>query len=371
MKSFFKKILIATILICPFAARADINIAIVSPMSGSYKYYSEELIDGAKIAVDEINNRGGLQGRKVNLVPVDDPCDDVLSLSTAQMMALNKSAEDKMYLVIGPHCTNVADQVADLLHKAEIVQIHPTSISKAFYSVSNPNVVRFAGYKEDQARGLAHFVVDHYPSKKMAVIYDENSAEMRSIVDAIGNEYTVMGKTGDVLLIPYAGDKGISGVVDKVLEINADIVYVMGKYDNVLAASERLRNRNDKIILLTDRYQLSKKFIRKTNELSKESLLFSLASLKNNPNFASSLVRLRLWGIEPEGLMPYGYLSVKMWADMVNRAKSFKYARVLKQLNNRKVATGWGNVVFEGGVPKQAAPFTVYRIRKGEYTQVK
>ena len=371
MKSCWNKIISLALLVCPVEAFADINIAIIAPMSGNYKYYSEELFNGAKIAVDEINNRGGLQGEKVNLVPVDDPCDDVLSLSTAQMISLNKSPEDKMYLVIGPHCSNVADQVADLLKQAQIVQIHPTGISKTFYLNSHPNIIRFSGYKEDQARGAIKFIASHYPDQKIAVIYNENNAEMKSIADALNDEYIKLKTGNDLMMVPYIGDEvSISAAVAKIVSSDVGLVYVMGGYGDILSISEQLKDAKDDVVLLTDRYYLSKKFIRKSNELSKDSLILSLSSLKNNPNFASNLVRLRLWGIEPEGLMPYGYLSVKMWSNMVNGAKSFKYSRVLKRLRGKKVDTGWGNVSFDEGKPDVSAPFTVYHVKDGEYTQV-
>ena len=371
MSSFLKKMLLFVSVAYPFYAMADINIAVVAPMSGNYKYFSEELINGAKIAVDEINYRGGLQGEKVNLVPVDDPCDDVLSLSTAQMISLNRADDERMYLVIGPHCPNVSDQVADLLAKAEIVQIHPTSISRSFYSQTHPNVVRFAGYKEDQVAGMIDFLNERYPNKKMAVIYDENNAEMKSIADVIIAQYAANKQSDYLMMVPYkSSEDSMSTAVETVLSADVDMVYIMGSYGNILSATEQFKDGDDDIVLITDRYYLNKKFIKKVNELSKDSLLLSLSSLKNNPNFASSLVRLRLWGIEPDGLMPYGYLSVKMWSNMVNGAKSFKYGRVLKQLKGHKTDTGWGNTVFKRGEPDVAAPFTVYRIKDGEYTQL-
>lgn len=355
----------------PFSASADINIAVISPMSGSYKYFSEELFNGAKIAVDEINNRGGLLGEKVNLVPVDDPCDDILSLSAAQMMSLNKEKDQKMYLVIGPHCPNSSDQVADLLAGAGIVQIHPTSISRKFYGMQHPNVVRFAGYKENQVAGMVDFLNKYYPNKKMAVVYDEDDAEMKSIAEAINAQY-VKNKQADYLLMASykTSEASMAAAVDRVLATDVDLAYLMGSYGNILSATEQFKDGDDDIVLITDRYYLNKKFIKKVNELSKDGLVLSLSSLNNNPNFASSLVRLRLWGIEPEGLMPYGYLSVKMWSNMVNGAKSFKYSRVLKQLNGRKIDTGWGNTSFEKGEPDVAAPFTIYHIKDGEYTQL-
>ena len=51
MKNFFRNILLGAVLLSPFNAFAEINIAVITPMGNDYKYFSEELINGAKIAV--------------------------------------------------------------------------------------------------------------------------------------------------------------------------------------------------------------------------------------------------------------------------------------------------------------------------------
>lgn len=368
MKNCWNKILLGAMLLMPAQVMADINIAVITPMGNDYKYFSEELINGAKIAVDEINNRGGLEGKKVNLIPIDDPCDDTLSLSAAQMMALTKSEDNKMYLVLGPYCSNAADQVADLLSKAKILQMHPVSISSGRYLRSHQGIIRFTGYQEEQVTELTRFINAHYPQKTLAVIYDSHNPEMASMAEAIKQSYAKPEINGKVVFVDYGTSR--SSVQDEVDKAEASIVYIMGDSSQILKMAKSLRNEDENLIVFVDKYKLHKKFIRKNNTLAKNSYLLSLPSLTNNPNFASSLVRLRLWGVEPEGLMPYGYLSVRMWANLVREAKSFKYGRLLKLLKNKNINTGWDNVVYSNGVPDKSLPYIIYRVQNGEYAQV-
>lgn len=368
MKKILNKLSIGIALMISFDAAADINIAVVAPMRGDYKYFSEELIEGAKIAVDEINNRGGLHGEKINLIPIDDPCDDALSLSASQMMALNKSNDDKMHLVLGPHCSNSADEIADTLEKAQIIQILPTSVSQARYIKPHNNLVFFTGHSEEQANELMRFVTSHYPTQTLAVIYDERDDEMASVAATIAQSYANSKTPNTFISVPYR--ENIDIVLDGVGEKDIDLAYIMGNYQQVASIAEKLKDNDDGIILFANRYQLHKKFARKVEALSQNSFLLSLPPLTNNNHFASSLVRLRLWGIEPEGLMPYGYLSIKMWADAIKQAKSFNYKRIMRQLNNRLIDTGWDNVTYTNGVPDKSLPYTIYRIHNGKYTQV-
>ena len=371
MKNFFRNILLGAVLLSPFNAFAEINIAVITPMGNDYKYFSEELINGAKIAVDEINNRGGLQGKKINLLPIDDPCDDNLSLSAAQMMSLNKVADNKIYMVIGPTCNNAADDVAELLAKAKILQVHPTSVSKARYNRAHKGIIHFTGYKEEQAKELTRFVFSHYPQHTMAGFYDGKDMDMTSVADTIRLEYEKPERKRNLVLINYAEQGGdIDAAVSKATDGEATLVYILGTHDNIIKTIEKLKTMDSEIVVFADRYHLNKKFARKMKDLSEDSFMMSLPPLTQNPNFASSLVRLRLWGIEPEGLMPYGYLSVKMWSNLVKETKSFKYDKILKQLEANPINTGWDTVTFINGIPEKSLPYVVYRIRDGEYTQV-
>ena len=69
-------------------ASADVNVAVVAPQSGSREMFGRELWEGAQIAVNELNENGGLEGEKVNLIMIDDRCDDRFAITMAQMMSL-------------------------------------------------------------------------------------------------------------------------------------------------------------------------------------------------------------------------------------------------------------------------------------------
>ena len=81
-------------------------------------------------------------------------------------------------------------------------------------------------------------------------------------------------------------------------------------------------------------------------------------------------MRLRLLGIEPEGLMAYGYLSVKLWGRTVNQAQKLCPAKLARSLNKKLVQTGWGNVVYTDGIPDRSLKYAIYRFENGEYAQV-
>ena len=72
-------------------AAAEVTLAVIAPKSGEYARAGEELFNGARLAVQEINDNGGLNGEKLDMLTIDDRCDDRLAVSTAEMLTLLKS----------------------------------------------------------------------------------------------------------------------------------------------------------------------------------------------------------------------------------------------------------------------------------------
>jgi len=145
---------------------------------------------------------------------------------------------------------------------------------------------------------------------------------------------------------------------------------MMGGGEVTMQAVRYLKADDRNFVVFVNRYFSGSKFIRKMGEYADGIYILSLPSLSSNPDFAEDLVRLRLWGIEPDGLMAYGYLSVKMWEELVNRAGGFVYENLQKSLNKQLIRAGWGTVVYTDGEPDRSLKYAIYRFENGEYAQV-
>ncbi len=361
----------ALIWLCSFNAWADMNIAIIAPTSGSFKYFSEELINGAKVAVDEINENGGLKGEKVNLVQIDDPCDDTLSLTTAQMIAVNRSEEDKMYLVIGPQCGNQAEKIADIFSSAKIFQIHPTGSSRALYQTRYGGPMEMVGYIEQQAVDFFRYYAEIFADRKLAVVYDGSNLGMTEIAREIQHLFTKAGM-GEKLTAfsPELYDHDPVKVFHAVKNSGARAVFMLSNEELTRETVRRLKKDDPEFVVFINRYFSGRSFSRKLSDAAEGIYVLALPSLTGNPEFAEDLVKLRLWGIEPEGLMAYGYLSVKLWRQLVIHTDSFAYDDIVKNMDNRLLSVGWGKVIYTGGIPDRSLKYAIYRYEKGEYTQV-
>src|SRR6185437_3634130 len=91
MKRLTRILLPAAALVMSAAmARADdLNVAMVGPVTGQYAAFGEQMRRGAEMAVQDINAKGGVLGRKLKLAVGDDACDPKQAVNVANQMANN------------------------------------------------------------------------------------------------------------------------------------------------------------------------------------------------------------------------------------------------------------------------------------------
>lgn len=352
-------------------AYADVNVAVIAPKAGDYKSFGDEIISGVRIAVEDINAGGGLKGEKINLITVDDQCDDRLAVSTAQMMALNSSKKDKMSLVIGPYCDNAFDEVASIYAKAGIFQIIPTTISAKEATKNHKGLVKMVGYKDRQGKDFYNYYKNNFTNSRVALVYDSNNREIVEIAAAIQGEFRKEGAADKLRAFSFETyNKDFDKLSEAIFKNNIDIAYILGKSRTIAKLSKELKSRKKDFVIFTNKYQAQDDFNKIMGDLAEGSYFVALPSLKDNPNFAETLVKLRLLGVEPEGLSVYGWSAVKLWEELVDKSDSFSYNKLASVLNSQSVETGWGEMMFNNGNPQNSINYGIYQLQSGEYTQV-
>ena len=365
----FKLLKILPVFMLVFVSRAlaVVNVAVVAPMEGEFSVLGKELIDGVKIAIDDLNSQGGVNGQKINLVTVDDQCNDILAVSTAQMMAVAK--DNKVSLVIGHFCDNEFSKVASIYAKAGIMQIVPMALDKGEVSVNYKGLIKLAGLEQEQGKTFFNYYQSNFANKNVAIVYDALSRKQVEIAAEIQKEFMNAGFSSfleSYNLLNYADMEDLAREIAK----KNQIAYVLGSAEQVSDLSREIRDENRNLILFVNRYHIGSVYEEKLGDLVEGTYLMAFSSLKDDPDFTETLVNLRLRGEEPKGIGVYGYAAVELWAKQAKITDSFMYNALGEVLNKYKFMMPWGEVGFVNGNPDKVAGYGVYVLQNGEYTQV-
>jgi len=175
-----------------FAAPATIKIGALFSVTGPPSFLGEPERNTAKMVVDEINAKGGVKGRKLELVVYDTGGDATKAVQAANRLI----KEDKVVAIIGPSTTGESMAVLPVAEKEGIPLISCAAGSK----ITDP--VKKWVFKTAQNDGLA-----------VARIYEQLNRKKISKV-AILTVSDGFGSSGREQLKAHAAKFGIQVVVD-------------------------------------------------------------------------------------------------------------------------------------------------------------
>lgn len=135
-------------------ADSEIRIGVVGSFSGMGAYFGEQERRGVELAAEEINQNGGINGKRVKLFFEDDSTKDVQAVT-----ALKKLVEvDQVHYVIGGSWNSTTAAMVPVANEKEVILISPVSVLSAlsaddyfFRTVSSTQdmMVRLARYARD------------------------------------------------------------------------------------------------------------------------------------------------------------------------------------------------------------------------------
>lgn len=188
--------LVSAMLVGNAMAEDTIKIGVTGPFTGGSSSMGVSMRDGVRLATKEINEAGGIFGRKIQLVERDDEAQNARGVAIAQELVNN----EKIIADVGFINTGVALAAQRIYQDAKIPVFNNvatgTVITKQFDKEPNNYIFRNAARDEIQAPMIVKEAIEKRGFKKVAILADS----------------TNYGELGKADLIKALADKGISPV---------------------------------------------------------------------------------------------------------------------------------------------------------------
>ena len=240
MKKFSKLIALVLVLSLVFAFTAcgkggsddTSKLGLLCSLTGNSQTNGGYAQQGAKMAVEEINAAGGINGKQIELVIEDDG-----GKADTAINAYNKLQSQKVVAIVGPMLSSLALAMDQNVQTGKIPLLIGATSAALTDNIDNPYFHRLRCSDTIMAEVAASYAVSNYGAKKIGIFYcsdDYGSGAMHTITkwcDANGVEYYEAGHN--------AGDKDLSTQILKVKEENCDVV-IMWAHDDECALAARL-----------------------------------------------------------------------------------------------------------------------------------
>lgn len=206
-----------------------IKLGGLAPLTGNYAEYGKGFQIGWEMALNEINEKGGINGKKLGLEVKDTQGDAVVSSN----MATNFAEDEDVKAILGDFTSGACKANAEIVDRYGIVQLSPTS-SAPDYASMNEYCFSIMGRQDGEAPYLAKYILDKYLGvKKIAVIRVDSDWGL-SCYDNFLKEAEALGM--EVTVEKYAtGEKDFSSLITKMKSINPEVLVVMDQGDSVAA----------------------------------------------------------------------------------------------------------------------------------------
>jgi len=153
------------------AMAGNIRIGVAAPFTGSLASYGDNIKAGVSLKLKEINDAGGINGQKVELVWGDDLCQP----KDAGTIGAKFAADKSIVAVIGHLCSSATLAAMPIYVRAGLPAISPTSTNPTIGDVGKGWFFRNCYTDDFQGKYLANYVVPKLLGKnKVAIFYENN-----------------------------------------------------------------------------------------------------------------------------------------------------------------------------------------------------
>jgi branched-chain amino acid transport system substrate-binding protein len=205
------------------AQAQTIKIGVVGPTTGAVTQYGDMVREGVDTAVERINAAGGVNGKKLETVVIDDGCEPKQG-----PVAANRVVNSKIGFVVGHVCSGATIAAADVYNNEGVVMVTPSATSPALTDGKNYEFIfRTIGRDDQQGPAAAKFILEKIKPKKAAVLHDKQSYG-QGIAIAVKNDLEKGGVPVAIFEGINAGDSDYSAVITKLKSQGVDFVYYGG-----------------------------------------------------------------------------------------------------------------------------------------------
>lgn len=219
----------AASLIAPVSVFADdvFVIGAIGPITGAAGAYGTSVMNGAQIAVDEINEAGGINGYQVELLTADDTHDAELSVN-----AYNDLKDQGMQMLLGTVTSAPCIAVEGEAVNDNMFLLTPSGT--AVDCIFGENAFRVCFSDPAQGTASAQYIGSHELGSKVAVLYDSSDVYSSGIyanfhVESENQPYEIVAEAA------FTADSktDFSAQLQSFKDAGADLVYLPFYYNEI------------------------------------------------------------------------------------------------------------------------------------------
>ncbi|MEP6769917.1 MAG: ABC transporter substrate-binding protein [Acidobacteriota bacterium] len=302
-----------------------IKIGFFGALTGPQATFALSGKNGAKLAIDEINAKGGVLGKKLELLSEDDRNEPSEAASAVSKLI----TRNHVVALIGENASSRSLAAAPIAQSYQVPMVSPSS-TNVEVTKKGDYIFRVCFIDPSQGKALALFARQNLKAQTASILIDSKSDYSVGLAEAFRTSFT--GQGGRVLSeVKYAeGDSDFSAQLTSIEALKPDVLFVPGYYTDAGLIARQSRGLGMKAVLLgADGWDSPK--LAEIGGAAVEGAYFSNHYSVDDPTPAVRAfvdVYRKSYGSEPDSIAASSYDAARLIADAIRRAGSTEGKRL-------------------------------------------
>jgi branched-chain amino acid transport system substrate-binding protein len=340
-----------------------IKVGIAGPMTGSQAKMGGDFRNGVTIAVEEWNNKGGVLGKKIEIIIGDDQADPKQAVAVA-----NKLVNEGVVGIIGHFNSSCSIPASDVYNRAGIPMITPASTNPQLTERGYRGVFRVCGRDDQQGMVAAEFVKNKLKVKKIAIIHDKTTYGQ-----GLADEFKK--HLNDAAEVVYyggitQGDKDFKTVLTSIKEKRPELVYFGGIYPEAGLLVKQAREINMNVPFMSGDGTIDPKFIEIAGAEAAEGTYITFSPDPKNILAAKGFIEKyssRYGELGPYSI--YAYDAINILITSIKEVGTTDGKAVIEKLHSMEFFGALGKIKFTDKGDVSQSPYVVWITKNGKFEE--
>lgn len=348
-------------------AADTIKLGVAGAHSGDLASYGIPTKRAAELVAKEINTRGGILGKQVEVLAEDDVCKPEVATNTA-----TKLVSRGVHVVLGHICSGATKTALGIYKDAGIVVMSSSATNPELtQSGKYPNFFRTIASDDAQAKLDAEFTINVLKAKKIAVLHDKG--DYGKGLAEYAKKFIEESKKAQVVLYEgiTPGAVDYSAVVQKIKQSGAEAVIYGGYHPEASSIVAQMRKKGMKTYFVSDDGVKDDTFIKVAGKYAEGVYASGPKDTSKNPLAVAAIAaHKKEYNADPGAFFLNGYAAAQALLNAIEKAKTTKGDAVAKALRTHYVNTPLGKLKFDKNGDAIGVGFSMYQVKNGVYVEV-
>jgi branched-chain amino acid transport system substrate-binding protein len=327
---------------CGGSGGDTIKFGIGGPITGSEAAFGAQLKNGAEQAIADINEAGGILGKKISISYGDDVADPKQGVSVA-----NNFAAAGVKFVVGHFNSGVTMPASEIYQENGILEITPAATNPRITERNMWNIFRTCGRDDQQGAIAGEYIAAKFKGKKVAVVHDKTTYG-QGLADETKKTMNAKGIQEVLYEGVNANEKDYSALVSKIKSSGADLVYWGGLHTAGGLIVRQMRDQGVTAPLMGGDGIASAEFAAIGGPGVEGTLMTYGPDPRKRVEAKPVVEKFRAKNFDPEAYTLYSYAAVQIIKQAAEEAKSLDPKKVAEVMHSgKKFSTVIGDISYD------------------------